>query len=71
MDNTIDIDQAEKATKSLLVNNDGYQAKLLRHPNDIRHLYLPMFPATMVSPTNCLLLANVPGTYVNQKNSFV
>lgn len=63
---TIDLDQAEKATKLLLINNEekqeeAYQEKILRKRNDIRHVYLPMFPTIIANPINCLLLANTPG----------
>ena len=61
--NTIDLDRAERAISSLIVDEQrqGYQPKTLQSRINGRYVYLPLFPIKSFSPNNCLLLANVPG----------
>ena len=66
--NTMDLNQAEKATSSLIDDEqqDKYQAKTINNSNRTRLAYLPTFLTISMSPNDCLLLANVPGLYVNE-----
>ena len=66
--NTIDLNQAERATLSLIDDEqkDRYQAKTINNSNRTRLAYLPIFPTISISPNDDLLLANVPGLYVNE-----
>jgi hypothetical protein len=62
---TIDLDQAEYAVSSLTNNEQqqGYQPRTLQQYTNARNNYLPLFPTKSFGPNNCLLLANVPGSY--------
>ena len=61
---TIDLNRAEQAVSS--VDSDGrqgYQPRTLQQHNSARCIYLPIFPTGSFGPKNCLLLANIPGSY--------
>ena len=66
--NTIDLNRAEKVTSSLIdvEQQDRYQAKTINNSNRTRLAYLPTFPTISISPNDYLLLANIPGLYVNE-----
>ena len=66
--NTIDLNQAEKAISSLIDDEqqNRYQARTINNSNRTRLAYLPTFPTISISPNEYLLLANVPGLYVNE-----
>jgi len=64
----IDLTRVEQATP-LLINNEQqeYQSRTLLDKNNGRYAYLPIFPTQYVGPNECLLLGNVPGSYVRYK----
>jgi hypothetical protein len=66
--NHIDLNRAEQAVSSLTTEQQQqqqqrYQPRTLRQHNSTRSIYLPIFPTKAVGPNDCLLLANVPGSY--------
>jgi hypothetical protein len=65
--NHIDLNRAEQAVSLLTTEQQQqrYQSSTLRQHNSARLVYLPIFPTKAVGPNDCLLLANVPGSYFN------
>ena len=67
--NTIDLNQAEETATSSIIDDEQqnrYQAKTINNSNRTRLAYLPTFPTISMTPNDYLLLANVPGWYVNE-----
>ena len=67
--NTIDLNQAEETATLSIIDDEQqnrYQAKTINNSNRTRLAYLPIFPTISMSPNDYLLLANVPGLYVNE-----
>ena len=61
---TIDLNRAEQAVFSLGSGvRQGYQPRTLQQHNSARCIHLSIFPTESFGPKNCLLLANVPGSY--------
>lgn len=46
----------------------GYRSKTLQTNKHSRCRYLPIFPTVDHRPIDCLLLANVPGSYLDVSN---
>ena len=68
--NAIDLDQAEQAVSTLIgSSNDERQQQKYRpktmKPDDLRDLYLPLFPTDVMGSMNDLLLANVLGSFAS------
>ena len=61
----VDLNRAEQAVSSLLTSNkrQEYKSRTLQEHNMARCAYLPIFPTKSIGPNDCLLLANIPGSY--------